>query len=296
MWATVVGQAYRLSASANAPDLSGTSISFGYLGSVVPAGEEAWLRVYIWDGLSWKQLDTRLDPYQNMTAAPVQGPGLYALMPSIEIPLHGPGWNLFAYPVQDTRVVAEALLSISGSCTTVYGYEPADEVDPWKVYDVTVPDWVNDLSVLQFGRGYWIKVSEAISSLLKGATASLGVAAAGPHSPPSTYYGAVLAGPELTPGAGTTVTARVNGNLCGQGVTLEVHGQIVYTINVLAEGPGSAAACGFAWAPGGVQSRASCDGSRSSMGQRPSLATRAGCCPCEAAPSAAGREIAFEQR
>jgi hypothetical protein len=54
-WTTVVGQGYRLSASANAPDLGGTSISFSYLGSEVPSGEEDWLRLHFWDGVSWQQ-------------------------------------------------------------------------------------------------------------------------------------------------------------------------------------------------------------------------------------------------
>ncbi len=50
-WATLVGQAYRLAATANAPSLAGTSLSFSYLGSEVPPGEEQWLKLYFWDGL-----------------------------------------------------------------------------------------------------------------------------------------------------------------------------------------------------------------------------------------------------
>jgi len=61
-WATVVGQAYRLTASPTAPDLRQTSISFSYLGSDVPPGEEPWLRVYFWDGVTWKPLTTDLKP------------------------------------------------------------------------------------------------------------------------------------------------------------------------------------------------------------------------------------------
>ncbi len=70
------------------------------------------------------------------------------------------------------------------------------------------------------------------------------VTGASAQGPPATYYGPVLAGPGFTPTAGMLVTAWIDGNLCGQSETLEVSGQIVYTINVLAEGPGGAAGCG----------------------------------------------------
>jgi hypothetical protein len=243
-WATVVGQAYRLSTSAGAPDLSGASISFGYIGSEVPPGEETWLRVYFWDGLSWEQLPTHLDTYRNITSAVVQGEGVYALMSSVEIPLYGPGWNMFAYPVQATRPVTEALVSLSGVYTTVYGYEATDIADPWKIYDVTVPDWVNDLEALEFGRGYWIQVSETITLMLKGDSTSAAAVLSSLQAPPATYYGHVAAGSGFAPAAGMEVTAWVDGHLCGQGETLEEDGQVVYSVNVLADGPGGSAGCG----------------------------------------------------
>jgi hypothetical protein len=39
----------------------------------------------------------------------------------------------------------------------------------------------------------------------------------------------------------------VDGHLCGQGQTIEVSGEVVYSINVFADGPGGAPGCG---APG----------------------------------------------
>jgi hypothetical protein len=45
------------------------------------------------------------------------------------------------------------------------------------------------------------------------------------------------------------VTATIDGNLCGRAETMEVTGQVVYAINVFAEGPGDWAGCG---APGRV--------------------------------------------
>ncbi len=120
-WATLVGKAYRVSASGNAPNIDNMSIAFSYLGSDVPPGEEPWLRVYYLNGATWRQLSTRLDTTNNMASARVQGPGVYALMSSIEIPLYGPGWDIFGYPILETRPVTEALISISGFYTTVHG-------------------------------------------------------------------------------------------------------------------------------------------------------------------------------
>jgi len=243
-WATLVGRAYLLSASPNAPDLRGTSITFGYFGSEVPPGEEQWLRVYLWNGTSWQQLPTKLDMYHNLVSAPTQGPGLYALMSSIEIPLYGPGWDLFSYPVQAARPVTQALQSINGYYAIVYGYDGSDTADPWKVYNVSGPAWVNDLSVLKFGEAYWISVTQAITLQLGGGQALAPARGAGIQGPPATYYGRVVESSSFTPAPGIPVTAWINGKLCGQGRTLQVDDQVVYTINVFADGPGGAAGCG----------------------------------------------------
>ena len=65
---------------------------------------------------------------------------------------------------------------------------------------------------------------------------------ANPLSRPS-----VLAGRGFTPTAGMTVTAWVGGKLCAQSRAMDVDGQVVYSVHVLADGPGGAAGCG---APG----------------------------------------------
>ncbi|MBN1148944.1 MAG: hypothetical protein JXA78_16910, partial [Anaerolineales bacterium] len=249
-WSTVVGNAYRLSASQSAPDLSAASVSFAYLGGDVPEGEEDWLRVYFRAPLSttWQVLPTALDVYYNTASAPSQGEGLYALMSSLEIPLEAPGWNLFAYPVQATRPVSDALRSIEDYYGMVYGYKSTDASDPWKVYSPYVPSYVNDLYELEFGHGYWISVTQAITLYLKGASEEpLAPMDAIGGFPPSTYYGEVLAGDGFTPGVGMPVTAWVGGKLCGQGATRLVVGKIVYVVDVLADGWGGAAGCG---APG----------------------------------------------
>jgi subtilisin-like proprotein convertase family protein len=250
-WATVVGQAYRLMRSAGAPPLTSTSLGVGYMESEVTPGEEEWLRVYFSgnDGASWQPLSTTLDTYHNMASAATQGAGLYALMSSLEIPLYGPGWNLFSYPVRGTRDVITALLSINGQYDLVYGYQPedrSDPYDPWKVYRPGAPDFVNDLRELEFGHGYWINLtaSAPITLWLKGASAAAQAGIEGMPYPPATFYGPVLTGAGFTPTVGTLVTARVNGKVCGQ-VRMQLYGaQLVYAINVSADGPGSTAGCG----------------------------------------------------
>jgi hypothetical protein len=250
-WTTVVGQGYRLTASAGAPDLRGTSLSISYLASEVAPGEEEWIRMYYSaDGLSWRQLTTDLDTYYNAATALVQGPGLYALMSSIEIDLPYAGWNLFAYPVTGSQPVSQALQSISGFYSAVYGCNPTDTSDPWQLYCPAAPDWVNDLEVLEFGRGYWINVSEPVTIGLKGSAATLAAPATANGCgfvPPATYYGTLEPEGTFSPASGVPVTAWIAGHLCGQALTRLEGGQVVFSVDVPADDVTANPGCG---APG----------------------------------------------
>jgi hypothetical protein len=255
---TLVGQGYNLVASPGV-SLPFGSVSIQYLSNdvLVAGADESDLTLYYWDGASWTALETVLDTYFNLASAPSQGEGVYALMASVKIPLYGPGWNNFAYSVHATQPVSEALLSIQGYYTTVYGYEPTDTTDPWKVYDTSVTTYVNDLEVLEFGNGYWINVSEAITLHLASGVSSmaaddLNLNAVTLPLLPDTFYGPVRSGFGFSPVPGMEVTAWIDGHLCGRAETMAIGGQVVYAINVLAEGDGeydrgTAAGCG---APG----------------------------------------------
>jgi hypothetical protein len=70
------------------------------------------------------------------------------------------GWNLVGYPSQTVRSVTDALSSIAGKYTKVYTYDAFDDADPWKVYDTSLPPFLNDLSQLQPGKAYWIYVTQ----------------------------------------------------------------------------------------------------------------------------------------
>jgi hypothetical protein len=242
-WATPVGAAYRLSASAGAPPLAGASLSLAYMAMDVPAGEEAWIRAYFWDGVAWQILPTTLDTYQNTATVPVRGEGVYALMSSYQIRLY-PGWNNVSYPVYGTRPVTDSLASIAGYYGQVYYYDPTDGLDHWKLYDPGVPGWVNDLSALSFGRGYWISVTQNITTT-NGITLYLkGTAAGGQvllpaafNAPPATFYGRLNAGPAQA------VTAWIGDTACGQGLTRQVGGQAGYVVDVVSafQSPGCGA-------------------------------------------------------
>jgi subtilisin-like proprotein convertase family protein len=242
---TVIGQGYNLVATPGTPVITG-SVSIQYLSNdvLVAGANEEQLTIYFWDGSKWNELETTRNTYFNLASAPSQGAGIYALMSSLQVPLKAAGWNLFAYPSAVSRPVTEALLSISGYYTTVYGYYPEDAADPWKLYDVTVPEpdiWgVNDLSAFEYGRGYWINASQAITLHLQGPTNASG----GIPYPPATFYGSVQASPGFSPTAGMTLTAWIDDVQCGQGQTRNASDQIVYALDVLAADAGAAAGCG----------------------------------------------------
>jgi subtilisin-like proprotein convertase family protein len=235
-WATLIGQGYRFTTSPNAPELRGTALSFGYLDSEVPAGEENGIRVYYRSPSeqAWRPLPTKLDTYFNLASVPTQGPGLYVLMSSVRVPLPFAGWNNFAYPVPVTRDVALALGSISGQYQIVYSYLPTATSDPWQVYaPAPAPAWASDLKELVFGRGYWIYATQATALLLRGSGAEL---ASGPDTPPALIYG-VLADRSAGFAAGQAVEAWVGKTVCGRGVTRLVEGEIVFALKVAASGP-----------------------------------------------------------
>jgi alpha-mannosidase len=82
-----------------------------------------------------------------------------AAVTDISIPLCA-GWNLIAYPCAAPIAVPDALASIAGKYLKVTAYDASDALDPWKRYDVNAPPPLNDLTVLEPGKGYWIEMLE----------------------------------------------------------------------------------------------------------------------------------------
>ena len=245
-WATLVGHAHRLAATDNVI-LTKTSLSIGYLGNEVPPGEEPFLRIHHWDekNTKWQPLTTTLVMASNNAVAAIQEQGLYALLSSTEIKLDGAGWHAFGYPVSEppTRTITDALASLpAGAFTLVYGYTPTLETAPWQVYAPGAPAGFNTLQELRFGQGYFIhttgdavlrfkglspfaesasgyrtnassrKSAPPLPSLLPPLVRSL-------VSPPALITGVIEPGADFTPTAGLPVTAWINGQACGHGLT-----------------------------------------------------------------------------
>lgn len=257
-WVTLVGQVYHLSTSAGAPALGNkTSITFQYLGRDVPPGEENFLRIYQYELGAWRPLSTTLNTTYNVASAAINAPGIYALMSSFEIPLSGPqpgsggGWNNVAYMTQTARPVAEALKSIEGFYTIVWGYEPKPTDGRfWQAFDPTLDpaskfyDLVNNLKQLQFGRGYWIHATRDITLFLKGDAGVTAANLTAVTSPPALYYGDLWPATDFTPTVGMPVTAWIGNQLCGLGQVASIDGQLAYVLEVAAQGNGAQASCG----------------------------------------------------
>lgn len=69
----------------------------------------------------------------------------------LEIPLKK-GWNLIAFPKEEAEKTSEALNSIAGKVLEVKNTSQS--------YNPTLPSFLNTLSELKPGEGYWIKVTE----------------------------------------------------------------------------------------------------------------------------------------
>jgi hypothetical protein len=238
VWTTPIGQAYRLSATANAPTMEKASISFGYLQREVPDGEERWLKIYYYTGTNWEALPTVLSQETNTASAPVRGPGIYALMSSIEVPLRNAGWNFVRYPIAGERLVSAALAGLQARLGAeariiVYRDNGTDTTSRWSLYATGVPSYVNSLASLAFDQDYYVWVPSRTVLPLHG---SAGLASA-ITQPPATFYGTVQPfADQAVVTAGMAVTARVGSTVCGHSQTQEVNGKIVYVISVEAEG------------------------------------------------------------
>ena len=69
------------------------------------------------------------------------------------------GYNLVSFPtIVGQAAITDLLSSISGEYRTVHAYEGCDAVDPWKIYDPTLPPTANDLQYVDSAMGLWIEV------------------------------------------------------------------------------------------------------------------------------------------
>ncbi len=120
----------------------------------------------------WKVYDVSLPPFLNDLTQINNTKGLWlwatqnatwtvngSWPASTSIPLKT-GWNLIGYPGQIAKSVPDALAPIAGKYTKVWAYDAFDDTDKWKVYDTSLPPFLNDLAQFQPGRGYWVYVTQ----------------------------------------------------------------------------------------------------------------------------------------
>ena len=77
------------------------------------------------------------------------------------------GWNLISFPLQPTDTAITAVLNgISSNYSIVWAY---DAVNGWKKYQPGKP---SDLTTMEAGKGYWIKMNQSGTLSLTGQSAS----------------------------------------------------------------------------------------------------------------------------
>ncbi|MBI5965683.1 MAG: hypothetical protein HY863_19575, partial [Chloroflexi bacterium] len=135
--------------------------------------------IYAWDASSasdnWLMYDPNVPPFLNsldhldgtmgfwihMTAADtLEVTGIVPVTTNINLYTNAGGWNLVAYPSGVNRSLPEALSDhgVGTDFSLVYAYYANDAV-PWKLFDMNLPPFLNDLNELTPGWGYWVKVS-----------------------------------------------------------------------------------------------------------------------------------------
>ncbi|MCO6450961.1 MAG: VCBS repeat-containing protein [Caldilineales bacterium] len=249
-WLSPVGQAYRFVAQGDVD----RTIGFNYLRRDVPDGYEHTLQIYYSpdEGQTWSVLPSRLDTDENLVTAPADESGLYVSAASVDIPLVMPGWNLIAYPIPETRPITEALASIDGYYSTVYGFDNEFLARPWTVFDVEAPELANDLKEMKFGQGYWINVTApvilklavpkaaAIGLPIEPIVASQPLMDAARLTPPAVFYGQVELAQAPAASTPLEVQAMVGDTICGVGEAKH-DGQsgLVYVVKVEADEPAS---------------------------------------------------------
>ncbi|MBC7257980.1 MAG: DNRLRE domain-containing protein [Chloroflexi bacterium] len=77
-----------------------------------------------------------------------------------QIPLYV-GWNMVGFPATEPRSPETALAPIADKIVAVMTYEAGEWGGTWRRYRPGAPDFVNDLRLLEPGKGYWVLVGEA---------------------------------------------------------------------------------------------------------------------------------------
>ncbi|MCK4734172.1 MAG: DNRLRE domain-containing protein, partial [Methanophagales archaeon] len=125
-----------------------------------------WNSVWSYEGGKWKRYDLTGPDFLNTLTFMEPGKGYWLHMNSDDtlsisgseprvksIPLSA-GWNLVGYNSLNSKSTTEAMKSVEGNWNSVWSYEAGR----WKRYDMTGPDFLNSLTFMEPGKGYWLNM------------------------------------------------------------------------------------------------------------------------------------------
>ena len=128
-----------------------------------------WNSVWSYEGGNWKRYDLTGPDFLNDLTVVEPGKGYWIDMKSDDtlyvsgseptvksIPLSA-GWNLVGYNSLNSMPTTSAMNSVAGNWNSVWSYEAGN----WKRYDLTGPDFLNDLTTMEPGKGYWIDMKSS---------------------------------------------------------------------------------------------------------------------------------------
>ena len=95
------------------------------------------------DGQTGSDYRPTLDVNDNQATAQAERVGVLSAGVGRDVPFTRRLEPLRLSLSRPTPRVVDALRSISGAYTTVYGYDSANPSDPWQVYDTRAPEWAN---------------------------------------------------------------------------------------------------------------------------------------------------------
>jgi lipopolysaccharide export system protein LptA len=110
-------------------------------------------------------INEKMGIWIHITAATDQTLAIKGFKPSttaISLHTEAGGWNLVGFPAAASNPsISNALSSLAGKYTLVYTWNV--DTQSWISYDPSAPTYANDLTTMDPGKGYWIKITEHLT-------------------------------------------------------------------------------------------------------------------------------------
>jgi hypothetical protein len=129
----------------------------------------SWNSIWSYEAGNWKRYDltgpnflndlTTIEPEKGYWIDMKSEDTLYVSEsePTVKSISLSAGWNLVGYNSLSSMSTTEAMNSVDGNWNSVWSYEKGN----WKRYDLTGPDFLNDLTTMESGKGYWIDMKSS---------------------------------------------------------------------------------------------------------------------------------------